>query len=684
MSLNIKIVKQYDLKDCGPACLLSVIRFYGGNIQLERIRLDTKTDKDGTTAFNILYAASKYGFDGAGYYFDKKDISKEKIIFPCIAHVSLNGLDHFIVLYGINKNRLIIMDPSVGKKHITLNDFYDIWTGNLLMIYPKRKIVLIEKNRSLINIFWQFIKKEKKLFLFIFLTNTFLLAFTLLSSYYFKIGLTYSNNYFKIVSISFLIIVLFKCVFNYLKSYLETFLNKNLDSSLMESFLTCLFNLPSKVIESRTVGEIVTRLNELNNIKGLFSELFVSFFLNFILTLITIPILYSFNQTLFLILCLSLIIYLFLGIISGRYIYKRVIQNIELEDEVNTCLVENINCYNSIKHLNVTTSILDKLEKKTSNYIYDKFSFSKFIVFLDNIKNFINDICFFSINTFGFYLILKGQLEIANLIVFNALITFFLDPIKNLIDSLPKYYYLKASFIKINELIGIQEKDEKPIVDIKNYDLQLKNIDFSYNDYKLVLSNYSLNIKHKEKIMIIGPSGCGKSTICKLLSFVETDYKGDIYIGEYNYKDINVESIKKNITYVSQHESLYTDTIRNNIIFYRSVSEELFIKVCKACFVDQIIEDKALRYETFLCLDSNNLSGGEIQRIILARACLNSFNVLILDEALSEVDSCLEKKIINNLKKLFADKTIIYVSHKNYRNLFDRVINIGDIYDKQV
>jgi ABC-type bacteriocin/lantibiotic exporter with double-glycine peptidase domain len=680
---KIKIVKQNDLKDCGVACLLSIIRFYNGNVPLETLRIDTHTDQDGTSFYNLIITAQKYGLNAVGYKINYEEINDSKIIFPIIAQVIINSLPHFIVIYKINNKKVTIMDPSVGKKEMKLEQFLTDWTGNIITFYPNRELSFIKNENKLLSSFYNFAQQEKKMIFEIFISSLLLIIFEIISSYYLKIGIDKINSFnfetFKLIIIFFLLITIFKSSFKYLQLYYENYLNKNLDVYLMYDFLTHLFNLPSKVIQSRTSGEIMTRVNEINNIKNLFSEIFVTLFLDLFLALITIPILYNINKYLLLILSICLFLYLILGYLFSKKIYKRVMQNITYEDNFNTSLLENINCFNSIKNLNATKKILQKIEYELSIYIYDNFTFSSLLNNQESIKNFINEICYFLVNSFGFYFIKKNIISVSDLILFNSLMTFFLEPIKNLINSLPKYNILKASYTKISEFMNINEdvKKTKKNVSIEKYNITFDNVTFSYNDYDNILSNYCLNIKENEHIILKGSSGSGKSTICKLIAKEEENIKGNIYIGNLNYNDLNNNDIKNNVMYISQKEYLYSDTIRNNILFYRDIKENDFIKICQICHIDEIVNKKPLRYETIINMDSNNLSGGEKQRIVLARACLNDFKILILDEALSEVDINLEKEIINNLRLVFKEKTIIYVSHKNEEYLFDRTIFIG-------
>ena len=204
---KLYIVKQRDLKDCGVACLLSIIKYYGGNVPLEQLRIDTYTNLQGTTAFNLVQTAQKYGFDSAGYKVDINMILSGECQFPFIAHINNNGLEHFIVVYGLEKNKLIVMDPAIGKRIINKKKFEQLFDGIIVKVNLKNKVVNIKNNYSLVSLFLNIIKKEKTLFLYIFISNFLVILFTVFSSYYFKLG--YENlDKLKFLGLIFLIIVI--------------------------------------------------------------------------------------------------------------------------------------------------------------------------------------------------------------------------------------------------------------------------------------------------------------------------------------------------------------------------------------------------------------------------------------------------------------------------------------------
>ena len=681
----MKIVKQRDLKDCGVCSLASIIEYYNGYVPLEKIRLDTKTSIEGTTALNLIEAGKKYGFDAYGLKLDS--IDDEKIILPAIAHLSLkNGYNHFVVIYKISKNKITVMDPAKGKVVMSKDEFEKIWTNVILIFYPSRVITILKSEQTLLTVFLKTIFHEKKLFILIIIISLFLMIFTISSSYYFQvmieaINLNYFSSYLKIIAVVFGIIIILKLMLAYYRRYLENHLNKNIDCILNINFIKHIFNLPLDVITSRTSGEIITRVNELSSIKSLFTDIVVNCFLDFLLMIASVPLLYKINNKLFLALILCLLLYFIVGLICSKIIYKKAYQNIEYEAEFNNSLLENINMINSIKNLNITQKRLENIDEILSKFLYDNYQFEIFINIQNTIKEWINEIGFFIINTLGFYLIFKNELNITHLITFNALLHLFLDPIRNCIDSLPKYNYLKATFSKINDFLNIEKEKLGEAKVIADNSINIVNLNYSYDKVSNIFKNFNLKIKSGQVICIKGKSGSGKSTLCKIIDNYITDYEGTILIGDVNIRDLSIATIRKNITYVNQKEAILNETIRNNIIINRNIDDEKFYQICKLCCIEEIVAKKMLRYETRISDESNNISGGEKQRIILARALLNEFSILILDEALSEVDYSLERKIIKNIKEYFWDKTILYITHKQQDSMFDKIVNVENSYE---
>ena len=670
------IVRQSEIKDCGACCLKSIIKYYNGYVSLERIRQDTNTSLEGTSVYHIKKAAEKYGFDvmaikNLDYTFDHS--------LPVIVHVKYeNGLCHFMVVYEKHNNELVIMDPSKGKTVININDFKKIFTGVLIELYPKSDVIIEEKDNSIYKLFYKIISNNKKLvhkLLFISLVQIFL---TIITGFYFKAlyqSIDYNHNYIIFITYVFLVLMILKVVYSYLRSYYLNIINKNIDVQLLYEFIQHLFKLPLKTISTRTTGEIIPRINELWDIKNLFSQLFITGSIDLFLSISCLVILFLINQTMGIFLLIYIILYIIISLLFSPYLYKRLLNNIDYQTVFNTSVVENIDMINSIKNLGMTDYIISVIEKKLCHTIFDSFSLNSTYNSFELLRLFLDEFLLFVITTYSFYAYTNNQISLISIFVFHSLMSYFIEPIKNLISLIPKFNFLRASFYKICDYINIKEENEKEIELFENGNIELKNITYSYNNYNKVIKDYNLVIEKGDKIFINGPSGCGKSTICKMINRTIEPQEGTITINNKNILDYSLRTIRNNITYVGQKEKLFTDTIKNNIMLYRN-NNSLFEKVCNVCFIEEIVKKKPLRYESGISNDAVNISGGEKQRIVLARALLNNSNILILDEALSEVDYNLERNIIENIISTFPNKTLIYISHKNQQSLFSKVVKI--------
>lgn len=681
---KIETVKQHDLKDCGACSLLSIIKYYEGYVPLEKIREDTATGINGTTAFHIIKAANGYGFEAMGV--KVKNIFDKNIYLPAIAHLILkNGLQHFAVIYRISKNYVWLMDPAKGKIKMKMEEFTSIWDNVLILFTPTNGVITFQKELTITTIFLNLLKTDKTLLITICIVNAFLMIFAILGNFYFQIAISCIQNgtdinFLKFVVVLFFNIFLFKVLTGFLKNYYLNYLNKNLDTKIFTEFLSHIFNLPLKFMQNRTTGEITSRISELSEVKNLLAEIFVNVLLNSILILGAIVVLYLINSKLFLILCLVVTIYMIMGLIFNKLLYQKIKDNIETTTEFNSVLVENVEMNTSIKNLNLVKEFLYTLENKLVLMLKSNFKLQSLMNNIELFKSFIYEIGLFLITTFGIYLIYQGKMELISLVTFNSLILYLFEPVKGMLDLVPKYNYLKASFNKLSEFINIasEVEEQDSLKNIDNASLSLKNVEYSYNKFSNIIENVNMDINAGDKILLLGKSGSGKSTICKLICRALSDYKGEISINFVSEKDYNLKAIRENVLYVSQNEKLFTGTIKENIVCFRNVQDSNFARVAKICRLEEIVRKRPNRYNSVINASMNNLSGGERQRIILARGLLKQAKIIILDEALSEVNETLERDILKDIFENFKEQTLIYVTHKQVSDLFSKVIDVGD------
>ncbi len=666
-----EIVIQRDIKDCGPCCLLSIIHHYDGNVPLEKIRLDSYADIRGTSAYNLIKASENYGFEAIGL---KTSSLEEVKSFPCIAHVILdNGLNHYMVIYSIKKTRVTVMDPAKGKVTYHKNDFLKIWDNIIITFHPKQKIIEYPANKNIVNFFINLILKDKFIYLKIIIFSIIVTLLNILLNLYLKIGNKYINNNSSFISliIIFLLISFIKNSFllfhnnNYIK------LTNRVHKNLVSDFTFHIFSLPSTSLLNRSSGEIITRINELNDIKDLLSELVIGIILDGLLVINSGIVLLFLNKTISIYLIVFLGFYFILSLLSAKQTNYKLHKVIMKDTEYNENLLDMIDMYSSINNLQIKPSVNDNLNYHLTEKISEESNLKRYLNIINFLKGLLSDVTLITINSFALYLVFKGKMSMINLITFNTIYIYLFTSFDKILGVMPEYYYLKNSIYKISEFKSLEPEKNEGINSFRPGDLVIKNLKFNYCNNDYIIDGFNYRFKMSKSYFLNGKSGSGKSTLIKILYKDLNDYKGSIYINNKDYKDINTFDLKNNIVLANQQDKLFSGTIYQNIICFRNISENDFEKVCKICLIDKIVKKKPLRYFSNVKDSLTNLSGGEKQQIILARNLLKKGFVIIIDEALSEVDYNTEQIIINNIKKYYNDKLIIYVSHKHLSSLFD-------------
>lgn len=674
------IVYQDNNKDCGSACLLSLIRYFGGDIPLNDLVELTHTNKNGTTFYELAETAYSLGLISKG--FDVNNLEElAKLDKPFIAQVKINNLLHFVVVYKVKNNKYVIMDPGKGK--VTLNEtkFKNIFLGKILVLEPYKKLVVHKSDNYLKNVLIELFLANKKLIRNLFILSIIFTILTCIYSFYFKLIL--DNPIFfdnlEIITLCFLLILLIKLFANYFRNYLFIYLNQKIDFSIFSETYKKILSLPYNYYKTKSTGEVISRVNDLGQLKNLVSKVMLTIFLDALLLLFGGIVLLIISKLLFLCLIIIVIIYVFIFYIFRPYIKKMTRISQEKTAKVNSLLVESISGFESIKGLNVSKIFMRKMEDLYIDALESTVTLDKISNTEALIKDLTTEIGLLFITFIGCSFILKGSLTIGSLITFNSLLTYFIGPIRGVIDTSKEYYFVSSSIKRANNLLNIEgEKVDDSNLLIPAGDIIINNLSFSYS-FSSILKNVNLKIKEGNKILIMGKSGSGKSTLLKLLYSYYKVGRGTIMINDIDINDYALSDIRDNIGYISQNETLYTDTVKNNVILDRDCSYDDFLKVCKRTYVDEIVGSSPLGFDTFLEENGINISGGQRQRIVLARMLLKKWQILLIDEGLSQLDVNLERKVLKNLFRDYKDKTVIVVSHRNDNiDLYDKVVYLKD------
>ena len=684
----MKIVLQDGIKDCGICCLLSIIRFYGGEVSKEYLREITNTTKDGVSLYDLIDAAKEIGFESIGLKGNLEDIEKEKL--PCIVHFNINkNYKHFAVLYKIDKQKkkVILMDPAKGKKIISFSEYNLLSSKNYMFLVPNRKLPVIKKKNIIYKSIKNSIKTNKTNILIIIVTTIIFFIINILTSYHFKYLLEYSINYKVVENIKIITIVLF--ILYLLKEFSlivrAVLINKWMSILDLETTIKTykqLLLLPYLYFKNRTTGEVISRFKDLNIIRNYLSNIFCTFQTDIICIIIFTILMYRINKNLTFIIYFIIIILFFNIVIFKKKKKKLIIKYSKNEDIINSSIIEGLSNVDTIKGSHLEKRLTDLFTLKYKSFQEVNYSLTWIITLQETIKNIINDILIILIYSLGSYLVIKNKMNLSTLIIYQSFINYLLSCVLRTIKLLEEYSSFKISLERVEELFMISEENFKNNYFYLSYDLYgdviIKNLNYKIG-YKTLFNNLNLKIKRGEKILLSGPSGCGKSTLVKMLMrYIEVDYD-KINIAGIDINHYHLNNIRTNITYLSSNEYLFNDTIKNNITLYKEYSDEEIKEVTNICLVNDIIKDSEIGLEKMIEENGFNFSSGEKQRIFLARSIIKKTNIYIFDEALGQIDINREKKILEGIFKYLNDKTVIVISHRfNNKKVFDRVLKLEE------
>lgn len=668
MRKKYPFTKQEGLKDCAAACMQMIIKYYNGYISINDLNEMLETTKEGVSAFKIIEVSNKIGFKATGIRLNLLELNKS-VTLPVIAHVVINNYNHYIVVYKIDsfKKSVIIADPQSKIKTISFKEFESIWTNVIINLYPVKPIEHrnYEKHLNYKNII---LKNKKTIFQLCYISFIYMIL-SIVASFYMKYVFdNYLSNFHLIftVFILFIIINLYKIFTNLIRTKILIDLNKNIDIDLSLDIFSKILSLPYGYYRNKTTGEIITRYTELSKIRETISKVLLTLFLDLPLCITSFIIMYFLNSKLTMISLIAVLLYTIIVIAYNRILNDTILEAQIKKAEMNTVLIESINGFETIKGLNLYDYINLKFENKYIKYLKNVIKIDSILNIKENLKEIVNQLIEMIIIFTGVIYVRSETITIGTLMTYNSILVFFLAPIRNLLSLDNSIIESKRIVKRVNEMLKKEENVKK--INIVYSDILIKSLSFKQNE-KIILNKINLHISKGEKVIITGKSGSGKSTLLKILMNYYNDYQGEIKINGINIKSINLKNV-----YISQNETLFTDTIYNNIVLGNNDSN--FSEIVKMCYVDEIINSN-LGYNQIIEENGFNISGGQKQRIILARSIINEFDLLLIDEGLNQIDVELERKILKNLFNKFHDKTIIIVSHRlENMDLYDKLIKL--------
>ena len=668
-------VKQHDITDCGAACIVTISKQYGLNLSISKVREAAGTDKQGTNAVGLIKAAEQLGFSAKGVR-GNQDAFFSGFPTPAIAHVVVNGgLQHYVVVHKVTKDKVLIADPANGLVKYKPDDFFKIWTGVLIILVPTSEFQKGNENKGVMSRFFSLLIPQKRLLVNIFFSSLIITVLGILASFYFRFimdDIVPNSTRKNLITLSVGVIVLyiFKAVLEAFRNHLMLHLGQRLDIPLILGYYEHVLGLPMNFFGTRKVGEIVSRFTDASKIRDAISNATLTIMIDSLMAVVGGAVLFSQNHTLFLIALFVAVIYGAIVLSFNKPVKKNNQTQMEDSAQVTSCLVETLNGIETVKAFRAEDKAKAKTEKLFKKLLKSVFKGGMIINVQHALTGIVSTVGGTIIIWVGVVNVLNGKMTLGSLITFNALLAYFLEPVKNLINLQPMMQTAIVAAERLSEIFDLElEKlqDEKRRLAPKslNMPIRIENLYFRYGTRQLVLRDINMTINAGEKIALVGESGSGKTTLSKLLMSFYPWEKGNIFIGNYNLKDIDLEALRNRIACISQNVFLFNGTIRENLALSKEdATIEEIVEVCRLCKADEFIERLPLKYETVLEENGANLSGGQKQRLAIARALLKKPDILIMDEATSNLDSVTEKAIEKTISELSKNITTIIIAHR--------------------
>lgn len=730
----MKLILQHDERDCGAACFAMISDHYGYSQSLNHFREMTSTSQDGTSAYYIKKAAEGLGLSSDVLSGSIKELSDSirinEIRLPFIAQIiTEDNYCHFIVVSSFSEDKIGIFDPANGKKIVTIEEFADSWTGNIINIVPTASFKKGKVKKKGLSAYYRLLKGQIREFFLIIILSLIISGIGIGAAFAFQLIIDHSSeiaidgsdetadhhdhhkheieyltdsktlnnilekasDYFESLTIdsissiflSLIILYAIAAMIQYIRSRLIITMSQKIDLGISIPYFDKIMDLPVSSIQKRRTGDYMSRYSDSTAIRNVISTATITLIIDTIMAIGCSMILYFQNHELFTIVAIIMLLYTLIVLGNRKRIKKANNRFMEQSAYVQSSMKENIDAAETIKALNAEEQTKKNMNSAFGAYIEAAVRKSRITMTQDSIVAGIETIGISVILWKGFYLVAQGNMTLGSLITFYALLGYLITPVKNLIDVQPALQSGIVSAERLNDIMEMKSEESSgenmELLDPIN-SWEMKDISFHYGLQDNLLDNINIKFNKGEHIAIIGKSGCGKTTLAKLFTEMYEPETGHIYADGTDIRSYSVKSLRNTVQYVSGTPNLFSGTLKDNILFGNTdCSEQDISTICKITGVDTLINSFPGGESFMIEEGGSNLSTGQKQRIAITRALLKHPQMLILDEASSNLDSETEIGLFNKIKELSPDMILLVISHRTSAiKGFDRIIEIKD------
>ncbi len=694
--------RQLGSMDCGPVCLRIISNFYGRDFPIDYLREKSQITKLGVSLLGISEAAETIGLRTFSSKISFEQLYQNKP-FPCILHWNQN---HFVVLYKLSKSYAYISDPAQGLIRYSIKDFLASWLQNnshgvALLLEPTQQFEEVSTNLNQTTTSnWDFLffylKNYRKQFVKLLVGLIFSSALLLLSPFLTQVlvdkGIGEKNlNFVYLILFGQLILFLGSILAEVIRSWTLLKIGASIGISLVSDFFQKLFKLPISFFESHLLGDILQRTNDHKRLETLLTNKSLNVLFALVNMCMFGTVLFYYNTTVFLLFFSGSLLGVFWVFIFMKKRATIDFQFFELYGQQQGKVIELLNGVEEIKISNSATQarwewqvLQEKIYKvKLKSLTTEQLQQTGFDIILR-----LTGILLTVITA---KLVIEDQITLGAMFAINMVVGQLTNPIFALVDFIPIWQDAKLAILRINEVHNQpnEEGEGKGKVDVisTSSDILFQNVSFSYTNSKNneILKNISFSIEAGKITAIVGASGSGKTTLLKLLLKFFSPTEGKIYLGSDSFEDLQNSKWREHCGVVMQGGKIFSDTIVNNISLGQAIDMEKIVMTCALANLDDFVNsDLPMGYFTKIGEEGMQLSEGQKQRLLLARAMYKNPDYLFLDEATSSLDSKNEREIMKSLNDFSAGKTVLIVAHRlsTVRNANKIVVlNKGEIVE---
>lgn len=664
-------VFQMEAVECGAASFAMICSYWGKYVPLEQMRIETGVSRDGCSAGNIMRAAKRFGMECRAYR--KEPESLRDLPMPCIIHWNFN---HFVVFEGFKGKHAYINDPAFGRRKIELSELDECFTGVVLTFKPTEKFEKHKKENKIIPLIKERLRGSGKVIGQLIIVGILLilpgLIVPALSQVFIDRVLGSSGvSWFTQFIVFFVATLLFSLILSLYRSHVLLRLQNRLVLLSSRGFLNHLFRLPVSFFSQRYTGDLIGRIENNDNLNEFLTSELAETVLNIIVAVFYLVLLVAYSPLLTLIGCVGIVVNVVIIKFSSDYFSNMTLKLQQDKGKLSGVVCSGLSVTSTLKASGAESAYSSRVLGYEAKAFVQEQKISKLQTIVSAIPNAIDQILVVMLLVVGSMFIVQGDMTMGMVTAFISLFGSFADPVNDLVGFAQRIQTLKADIERVDDIMRYPQDSSYANDDEKNRSnkkisgaVEFKDVTFGYSTLAApLIENFSFSVAPGGTVALVGSSGCGKSTVSKIASGLYAPWDGELLLDGMPSSSIDAQARHASIATVSQHVSVFSGTIRDNLTLWNpAVLESDMIKAAKDACIHETITQKPGAYDYQLAEGGANLSGGQRQRLEIARALATNPTILILDEATSALDPITEKEIVENIKRRGC--TCIVVAHR--------------------